>query len=240
MIRINKYLSQCGVASRREADVLISKHRVKVNGVVVEKPGLMVDEDNDVVAVDGKIVGQVKKMVYIVMNKPDDAVTTLKDPQGRRTVTYYLRGLNVRVYPVGRLDYDSEGVLLLTNDGELSHRLTHPRYGVKKVYEATVEGQFKKTSCSKIKSGIKLDDGATGHADVKILDYEGNISKIWLTLKEGRKREVKQMCKAVGHPVIKLRRIEFAGVINGDLTPGQWRHLSDSEVLHLKILVGLK
>lgn len=239
MIRINKYLSLCGVTSRRSADDLVWQGRVTVNDIVVEKPGSRVDEEHDVVKVDGAEVRPVRGKVYILLYKPRRVMTTLDDPGGRATVRDLLKSLTVRVYPVGRLDYDTEGVLLLTNDGDLAHRLSHPRYQVTKIYEAVVAGDFTRENAAGIEGGIKLEDGAVGRASVRIVASEKRTTRIHLTLTEGRKREVKQLCQAVGHPVRRLRRLQFAGITTHGLKVGGWRRLSSTEVDHLKSLVGL-
>ncbi len=239
MVRINKYLSQCGVASRRASEKLIAEGRVAVNDVVIEKLGTVVDETSDQVKVDGKLVTPVAKHVYIVMNKPREVMTTLVDQFKRRTVAHLLKRLKARVYPVGRLDYDTEGILLLTNHGELAYRLTHPKYEIPKLYEALVEGQAINGKLHMFEEGIKLEDGAIGHAKVELMGFEKRCSRIRLTLTEGRKREVKQLCKAVGHPVTSLWRIAFAGIEAKDLKPGEWRHLTPEEVASLIKQVGL-
>jgi 23S rRNA pseudouridine2605 synthase len=240
LVRISKFLSQCGVTSRRGAEALIKDGRVTVNNQIPEKVGTIIDEATDVIRVDGVAVSPVNEKVYIILNKPKKTLTSLHDPFKRRTVTKFLRGLKHRVYPVGRLDYDTEGVLLLTNDGELAYRLAHPKYGVKKVYEALVTGEFKRDSSLVISRGVKLEDGKTGKAVVDILGYtRSKMTRIRLTLTEGRKREVKQLCKAVGHPVKALRRVEFADITARNVKPGAWRKLSVGEVNHLKEMVGL-
>ena len=239
LIRINKYLSVCGITSRRGADNLIAEGRVTVNDQTLTERGAVVDTDTDTVKVDGVEATPVEQMVYVVLNKPAMTMTTLYDPFKRRTVVDYLKNLPQRVYPVGRLDYDAEGVLLLTNDGDLAFRLAHPRYQVPKIYEAQVEGRFLKESADKIKRGIKLEDGATGRAKVLILGYTAEQTRIRLILTEGRKREVKQLCRSVGHPVKRLRRVEFAGIQLKTLKIGQFRHLSRDEVNRLRQLVGL-
>ncbi|MCD6249577.1 MAG: rRNA pseudouridine synthase [candidate division Zixibacteria bacterium] len=239
LIRINKYLSICGITSRRGADALIGEKRVTINDRTLEERGAIVDTDNDIVKVDGVEALPVEESVYVLLNKPTNTMTTLHDPFKRRTVVDYLKTLKYRVYPVGRLDFDAEGVLLLTNDGDLAYRLAHPRYRVSKIYEATVEGRFVRAKSDQIKRGIKLDDGAIGRAKVSILSYTGQQSKIRLTLTEGRKREVKQLCQKVGHPVAKLRRVEFAGIRLKNLKPGQFRNLTKAEVNRLRQLVGL-
>lgn len=239
MIRLSKYLSLCGVTSRRGAEVLVSEGRVTLNDTTVEKIGTIVDEASDVVKVDGTVVVPVADNVYIVMNKPRRVMTTLHDPFKRKTVRHYLKNLPHRVYPVGRLDLDTEGVLLLCNDGDLAFRLTHPKYQVEKVYEAIVTGHFKRTDSMRIQRGIKLEDGAIGRGQVDVLGYGKKTTRLRLTLTEGRKREVKQLCKAVGYPVRQLRRVEFGRITARGLRPGAWRHLTTAEVSRLKSLVEL-
>ena len=239
MIRLNKYLSLCGVTSRRGADALIADGRITVNDARVDKLGTIIDENVDLVKVDDVAVSPVDRQVYVVLNKPPGVMTTLKDPYGRKTITHYLDELEVRIYPVGRLDYDTEGVLLLTNDGDLAYRLAHPKFGVKKVYEARVEGLFTQDDADRIEKGIKLEDGAIGRGMVRIVSHQNNVSRIRMELTEGRKREVKQLCRATGHPVIQLRRREFAGITARGLKLGKWRHLSSTEVKSLKEMVNL-
>ena len=239
LIRINKYLSLCGITSRRGADVLISEGKVTINNRTLEERGAVVDTDHDVVRVDGVEALPVEEKVYVVLNKPTKTMTTLHDPFKRRTVTDYLKSLKQRVYPVGRLDFDAEGVLLLTNDGDLAYRLAHPRYQVTKIYEALVDGKFTRPSADRIKAGIKLEDGATGRAMVSILSYTADQTRLRLVLTEGRKREVKQLCKLVGHPVKWLRRVEFAGIQLKFLKPGQFRRLTRDEIDRLHQMVGL-
>jgi pseudouridine synthase len=238
-IRINKFLSMCGVTSRRGAETMIAEGRVTVNNTTVEKVGTIIDDEKDTVKVDGSEVSLVDDQIYIVFNKPRNVMTTLFDPFRRRTVKYYLRKLKERVYPVGRLDFDTQGVLLLTNDGELAFRLAHPRFQVPKVYQARVKGHFKQEAAMRISHGIKLEDGHIGRASVSILGFVRNTTRIRLTLTEGHKREVKQLCKNVGHAVEELERVEFAGVTAKNLRVGQWRYLNDREVSRLKELVDL-
>lgn len=239
LIRINKFLSMCGITSRRGADALIADGRVSVNDQVLSEPGAIINTDKDHVMVDGVEALLVETLVYVVLNKPKETMTTLDDPFKRRTVVDYLKSIKHRVYPVGRLDYDVEGVLLLTNDGDLAFRLAHPRYEVTKVYEAMVEGHFTRDNSNRIKRGIKLDDGAIGRAKVSILNYNGQQTKIRLILTEGRKHEIKQLCQGVGHPVVHLCRVEFASIPLKNLKPGQFRNLTRSEVSHLRQMVGL-
>lgn len=239
MIRINKYLSKCGVASRRSADILIEKGRVSVNDKIIETPGIIIDEINDLVKVDDKPVAPVARFTYVILNKPKNVITSLKDPFRRRTVAQCVHQLKTRVYPVGRLDLDTDGVLLLTDDGELAFRLAHPKYEIKKVYSAIVEGAVTGDDIEKIEKGIELPDGVTATASAELINSSSKSSKVLLTLTEGRKREVKHIMEGVNHPVITLRRIEFAGIRLGPLKPGQWRLLKPPEVLRLKNLVGL-
>ena len=240
MIRINKFLSLCGVTSRRGAEQLISEKRVTVNDVTIDRLGTIVDEENDVVKVDGTVAGLTRKKFYVLLNKPKMVLTTLHDPFKRKTVQYYVKTLGARVYPVGRLDYDTEGALILTNDGELAYRLAHPKYEIKKIYQALVVGAFTADHAAEVSKGIKLDDGHIGHAEVEILDSIVRRSVVRLTLTEGHKREIKQLMKAVGHHVIDLRRVEFAGLRVDDLKPGRWRHLNHLEIRKLKDMVGIE
>lgn len=239
MIRINKYLSICGVASRRKADELIKKGKVSVNGQTIDSLGVLIDEVNDEIRVDGKIVTSTDPKTYIVLNKPKEVITSLEDPFKRKTVAHFFRRLGIRVYPVGRLDYDTDGVLLMTNDGELAYRLAHPKYEVKKVYSAIVKGAIVSDDIKKIEAGIELPDGHIAKAEAEIANSSLKSSRIILTLTEGRKREVKLIMEALEHPVINLRRISFGGIGLHQLKPGSWRHLRPGEVKHLRQLVEL-
>lgn len=238
-VRINKYLSMCGLTSRRGAEALILQKRVSVNDSTVEEQGVVINTETDTVKVDGVEAVPVDVKVYVMLNKPRSVMTTLSDPFKRKTVVNLLKDLGQRVYPVGRLDYDAEGLLLLTNDGELAYRLAHPRYEIPKIYEALVSGQFTHQDGETIHKGIELEDGAVGRATVSILGLARTDTRIRLTLTEGRKREVKQLCKGVGHPVKRLRRVEYAGLPLKNLAPGRYRHLTDFEVKRLRQMVGL-
>lgn len=239
MIRINKYLASCGISSRRGADKLISENRITVNGKLVEAPGLSVDESGDVVCFDGNEVTPVERKIWIALNKPVGVLTTLNDPFKRKTISDLIGKVPERVYPVGRLDFDTSGLLLLSNDGDLSYRLLHPRYGIRRVYEVIVRGMFQPADSARIRRGVTLEDGAVGKGEVEILRSGQKISHIRLTLKEGRKREVRQLCRAVGHRVQKLTRVQFANINLGTLKSGSWRNLSAPEVRRLRILVKL-
>ena len=234
-MRLNAYLARAGVASRRRADELIRRGRVRVNG----EPGQLntVVGKHDVVEVDGdRVVRQ--PLAYVLLNKPPGVVTTASDPHGRRTVVELVPP-EPRVVPVGRLDVDTTGALLLTNDGDLAHRLAHPRYGVPKVYEADVEGSPSPDELAKLRDGIELDDGLTAPAVVRIVRRSTRTSRIELTLHEGRKHQVKRMCEAVGHPVRQLHRVRYADIEVEGLGPGEWRELTATEVADLRLAVGL-
>lgn len=230
-MRLNAYLARAGVASRRSADQLIKDGRVRVNG----EPGALntfVGED-DRVEVDGRPVAK-QRLAYVLLNKPAEVVTTARDPQGRPTVVSLVSSAS-RLVPVGRLDADTTGALLLTNDGPLAHRLAHPRYGVDKVYVADVAGNPTDGALRRLAEGVRLEDGLTAPAAARRLKR----SRIELTLHEGRTHQVKRMCEAVGHPVTRLHRSRYAGLDLKGLAPGEWRELRRNEVVDLRRLVGL-
>jgi 23S rRNA pseudouridine2605 synthase len=224
-MRLNAYLARAGVASRRKADELIKAGRVTVNG----EPGQLNTfvQRHDRVEVDGKPVAA-QKLAYVLLHKPAGTVTTASDPQGRPTVVD-LVDLPERVVPVGRLDVETTGALLLTNDGPLAHRLAHPRYGVEKVYVADVEGRPDDRDLQALSEGVELEDGMTAPATVRCLAP----SRVELTLHEGRNRQVRRMLEAVGHPVRHLHRSTYAGLTLGGLEPGDWRELTPDEVASL-------
>lgn len=221
-------MAHCGVTSRRKAEEYIRDGKVKVNGKVVTEMGVLVTEQ-DRVEVEGKPVRLVRKKVYIMLHKPRGYVTTVHDPEGRKTVMDLIPGIQERVYPVGRLDYDSSGLLLLTNDGDLAHRMMHPSHEIVKVYIATVKGQPSAEDIRKLEQGIRIEDYTTAPALVKVLEEYGDKTKLEITLHEGRNRQVRKMCEAVGHPVIRLKRVAYGSLSLGSLRPGQWRYLTESE-----------
>jgi 23S rRNA pseudouridine2605 synthase len=229
-VRLNAYLARAGVASRRRADELIKAGRVRVNGERGELNTFV--EAADRVEVDGRAVAP-QRLAYVLLHKPPGVVTTARDPHGRPTVVDLVRHAS-RVVPVGRLDADTTGALLLTNDGALAHRLAHPRYGVEKVYEVEVEGDPDEKSLRRLAEGVELEDGRTAPARARRL----GPGRIELTLHEGRKHQVKRMCEAVGHPVRRLHRSGYAGLELGRVEPGAWRELSAPEVQRLRALVG--
>jgi 23S rRNA pseudouridine2605 synthase len=230
-VRLNAYLARAGVASRRGADELIKAGRVLVNG----EPGQLNTfvAARDLVEVDGKPIAK-QKLVYLLLHKPAGVVTTARDPQGRRTVVELVPD-KPRAVPVGRLDADTTGVLLFTNDGELAHRLAHPRYEVEKVYEAELESEPTDEALRRLAEGIELEDGRTAPAKARRLGPR----TVELAIHEGRKHQVKLMCAAVGCPVLRLRRSRYAGLDLSGLAPGEWRALERSEIKALQKLTGL-
>jgi len=235
--RLQKVMSQAGVASRREAETLIKEGRVAVNGKVVTELGTKVDIDKDKVRVDGKLITS-QENIYILMNKPKGVITSVKDDRGRKTVIDLLEGVSQRVYPVGRLDYNTEGLILLTNDGELTNSLIHPKYKVYKTYIAKVQGIPSEDQLDLLRIGIKLEDGVTAPAKVNILDIDPshNITTFEITIHEGKNRQVRRMCDAIGYPVKNLKRIKFATLTLEGLRRGQYRLLSVDEVENLKTI----
>jgi 23S rRNA pseudouridine2605 synthase len=230
-MRLNAYLARAGVASRRAADDLIKAGRVQVNGEPGELNTFV--GTGDTVAVDGRQVGK-QRLAHVLLHKPAGTVTTARDPEGRATVVGLVPA-EPRIVPVGRLDVDTTGALLLTNDGQLAHRLAHPRYDVDKVYEVDVEGDPSPDTLLRLEQGVELDDGRTAAARARKL----GLGRIELTIHEGRKHQVKRMCDAVGHPVTRLHRSGYAGLILKGLAPGESRALRREEVAALRKLVGL-
>jgi pseudouridine synthase len=237
--RLQKILSHAGISSRRTAEEMIRAGRVAVNGHVVKELGTRANPTRDRITVDGRPVRRAESLVYLLLNKPTGVVTTLSDPQGRPTISDLLRGVRQRVFPVGRLDFHTQGLLLLTNDGELALRLTHPRYGVYKTYHAKVRGRPDSEALGRLRSGVRLPDGTTSPAKVRII--EELDKRVWLeiSIAEGRKHEVRRMCEAVGHPVEKLTRISLGPLKLGKLAPGMLRPLTEAEVMKLHRIVGL-
>lgn len=240
LVRLNKYLSLCGVTSRRKADDLILQGRVKVNGLVVKELGWRIDPDKDIVEVDGK---EVKKLRYryIILYKPCCYLTALgRSKDGKKTLEEFLKDIPERVYPAGRLDYNAEGLLLLTNDGDLAHRVMHPRYKLPKTYLVWVDGIVNQDKIIAMKKGAKLEDGFAKPDDVRLIKHEKNKSLIEVVFHEGRKHIVKRFISHFGYRVIKLKRIAIGPISLGNLRPGQWRDLREEEVKKLKKLLGME
>ncbi|WP_256757248.1 pseudouridine synthase [Cohnella sp. WQ 127256] len=233
--RLQKVLANAGVASRRKCEDLITAGKVTVNGEVVTELGVKADPTKDTITVSGKPIKKEAK-VYLMFNKPKGVITSVSDPQGRSVVMDYLKEIKERLYPVGRLDYDSEGLLLMTNDGDLAHKLTHPSHHVPKTYHATVERVPHGNSLEKLVKGIKLEDGITAPAEVEYhdIDPEKKFATISITIHEGRNRQVRRMFDAIHHPVTRLKRISFGGLFLNNLQRGKHRRLTAEEVRKLE------
>ena len=231
-MRLQKYMAECGVASRRRAEEMILEGKVSVNGVVISQMGVQV-EDGDEVRVEGKLIRPEAQKRYVMYHKPAGVVTTVSDPEGRAAVLDHFRDYPVRLYPVGRLDYDSEGLLLLTNDGALTERMLHPSHLVEKTYLARVTGQVSMDSVRQLRAGVMLDDHKTAPAKVRIIKEETFATVVLVTIHEGRNRQVRRMFEALGHRVLQLRRVKFGPLELGDLPRGQWRELTAEEVRRL-------
>ena len=237
MMRLQKYLALSGVASRRNAEKMIAEGRVAVNGMVITEMGVQVDELHDKVTVDGNLCRLEEEKHYLAYNKPIGEVTTVTDPEGRATVMDKFRDYPVRLYPVGRLDYDSEGLILLTNDGDLMNNLLHPSREVDKEYLVKVSNRVTDEDIRRLRAGVQLDDGRmTSPADVHLVRYEAFASVLLVSIHEGRNRQVRRMFSAIGHEVVSLKRVGFATIKLHDLPRGQWRRLTDVEVKKLKEL----
>ena len=220
MMRLQKFLAAAGVASRRKCEEYIKEGKVKVNGEIVTEMGVSVNEEKDKVEFEGKNIAIEGKNVYILLNKPVGYVTTAKDQFGRKTVLDLIDGVKERVYPVGRLDYDTEGLLLLTNDGELTYKLTHPKHRIEKTYIAHIDGIPNEEEMKRFREGLEIEDYVTSRAEIVI--------------GEGRNRQVRKMCACIGHEVKKLKRIKEGEIELGDVKCGQWRFLSDEEVERIR------
>lgn len=234
MVRLQKYLARCGVASRRKSEDIIRSGRVSVNGEVVREMGVQIDEENDVITLDGSVVKPEKKMVYVMLNKPAGFVTTASDEKGRQTVMDLVADIPVRIYPVGRLDYDTEGLLLMTNDGDLTYKITHPKNNVEKTYVAEVAGNMNMGTITSLRNGVYIDGVRTSPAKVEVLGATQLGTKMEITIHEGRNRQVRRMFEAVGCKVKRLKRTKEAGLNLGHVPLGRWRKLTESEVNMLK------
>lgn len=234
MERLQKVLAEAGVASRRKCEELITAGRVQVNDEVVTTLGVKVDASKDVIIVDGRKIRQEKK-VYVLFNKPKGVITSASDPGGRKIVTDFLEDIKERIYPVGRLDYDTEGLLLLTNDGEFANLLTHPRHHVPRTYHATVKGVPHGSLLDKLRDGIELEDGMTAPAEVDYYDIDPAKKEtiVSITIYEGRNRQVRRMFDAIQFPLIKLKRVQFGPIALTGVPRGKFRHLEAKEIKEL-------
>jgi len=239
-MRLQKFLARAGAASRRGSEDLMTAGRVRVNGEVVTELGTKVDPASDVVTLDGKRLSIADDPVYIALNKPAGVMTTMSDPQGRMTVATLVPTKEYPgLFPVGRLDYDTTGLLLFTTDGEIAHRLLHPKWHVEKVYRALIDGRAVEAELQRLRDGVSLDDGLTAPARVKSLRSSGTTTFVEIAITEGRKRQVRRMFSKIGHPVLELHRASFGPVPLGDLSRASWRHLSAEEVAALRAAVEL-
>ena len=229
-------MAEAGVASRRKSEELIIEGVVTVNGKVVEELGMQVDPENDDIRVRRKKISAPEKKIYIMFNKPVGCVSTCQDDRGRRTVLDYMPDIKERIYPVGRLDFTTEGMLLLTNDGELAYRLTHPKHEVNKRYVVIVEGEVTADDVKKLEKGVFIEGGKTAPARVKLLKVTPERSELTIIIHEGRNRQVRRMFEAIEKNVVFLKRISIGSMNLGDLKRGEYRHLTDAEVAYLKQL----
>ncbi len=239
-VRLQKYLAEAGLASRRKAEEIIQSGRVKVNGAVVKELGTKVTPGRDLVVVDGKPVERSADRRYILLYKPPGCVTTLSDPQGRPTARGYLSGVEERVFPVGRLDYDAEGALLFTDDGELANRLAHPRYGHRRVYLVKTKGVPEESALRRLVEGVRLEDGPAKALSAEVHEKAETNTWVKIVVGEGRFHLVKRLCESVGLPVLRLYRPEFGGVTVARLRPGHWRDLTSEEVRTMRAAVGME
>ncbi len=235
-VRLQKFLAENGVASRRMSEELIRQGRVKVNSEVIFEMGTKVTEE-DLVEVDGKEIRRNKKNIYVVLNKPCGVVSTSKDQFGRSTVIDLVKDINERIYPIGRLDYDTSGLILMTNDGEFTFQLTHPKHEINKVYIARVKGTPSKEKIQSFQKGLKIEDYITSPAKLKIMNSTKTTSTLEITIHEGKNRQIRKMCDAIGHPVIELKRVSIENINLGNLPEGKWRHLKINELEEIKNII---
>lgn len=235
LMRLQKYIAEAQIASRRKAEEMILDGRVSVNGEIIRELGTKVESDSDVVSVDGKEIHICEKLIYIMLNKPEGCVTTVKDQFNRKNVMDYVSDIKERIYPVGRLDYDTSGLLIMTNDGDLTYRLTHPKHNVDKTYIAHVDRKPDKKDMEKFRKGIVIDGRKTAEAEIKIIK-EGKLTELEIKIREGRNRQVRKMCAAINCNVVKLKRIATGKLELGELEKGKYRYLDKDEINYLKSL----
>ncbi len=231
-MRIQKYMAQCGVASRRKSEELIQKGLVQVNGITIREPGFPVEPEQDEIIVAGKRLNTSEK-IYLMVNKPKGVLSTSEDTHGRQRVLD-LVPIKERLYTVGRLDMETEGLLLLTNDGDLTFRLTHPSHEFVKTYVGLVKGCPDKSSLEAFRHGIDIEDYRTAPAAIKVLKANRETSLLEMQIHEGKKRQIRKMCAAIGHPIIDLKRVAVGKLSLGNLKPGEWRYLKHDEIIYLK------
>ncbi len=234
MIRLQKYMASCGVASRRKCEALIEAGKVRVGDEIVTELGFKVDPQVDKVYFEGKLIKPEEEKVYLLLNKPTGYITSVKDQFDRQTVLDLVKGIDARIYPVGRLDYDTSGLIILTNDGDMTNLVTHPSHKVEKTYVAKVRGTITKLELKKIQEGIDIGGYVTAPCRAKLIKQSGNTSTVELTIHEGKNRQVRRMFDAVDHPVLDLERIAIGRIKKGNIKVGTWRLLTESEVQYLK------
>lgn len=240
-MRLAKYLARAGIASRRRAEEMIREGRVCVNGKAVNVPQFNVEND-DTITINGKPLQGPEPKIHVLLHKPPGYISTVRDTHNRPTVLDLVKDIDARLYPVGRLDADTSGALIMTNDGDLSHRLTHPSYGIKKKYLARISGVPSPRALETLRKGVLIDGAVTAPADVKVVSSSGekNYADLELTIIEGKKRQIKKMCQAINHPVVKLHRTEFATLKCATLPTGKYRFLTGREIAELYRLVKLQ
>lgn len=239
-MRINKFIASCGVASRRKAEEYIKEGIVSVNGKVVKDLSTNINSEKDIVCLNGQKINLGNSYVYYLLNKPKGYVTTMNDEKNRKSIQDLVSQLDKRVFPVGRLDYESEGLIFLTNDGDLTYKLTHPKFNIQKKYIVKVEGEMKESELAVLRAGVVIDGVRYGKCKVELLNFENNISRIQIILTEGKNREIRKMFEAINREVIFLKRIEMAGIKLGGLKRGEIRKLTEYEVQWLQQLTGEK
>lgn len=232
--RLQKILSQAGIASRREAEKMIKEGRVSVNGKIITQLGFKADSAKDHIKVDGKRVDKFEPKITIILNKPKGYISTVKDPTGRPTVMDLVKRVKGRIYPVGRLDFDAEGILFLTNDGDLAFKLSHPRFSIPRIYMVKVSGLPKEKDLLRLKKGVTLEDGKAKAISCEIIRVSDKNTWVKMVVTEGRNHLVKRMFRAIGHSVLKLKRVQFGPIKLGNLPPGEFRFLTDEEIKRLK------
>ncbi len=236
-MRLNRFLASCGLGSRRAVEEYITTGRIKVNGGVVSELATVVDPERDKVAFDDQPLSSGDRGLYILLNKPSGYLTTARDDFGRPTVMDLVKDLSQRVFPVGRLDMNSTGLVLLTNDGELAYGLSHPRYEIKKTYLVKVEGRPQEADLARLREGIELDEGKTSPAQIEVKSEESSYTLFQVEIHEGKKRQIRKMFAAIGHQVLELERIKLGELHLGALKRGEWRELTQGEISELKKLI---
>jgi 23S rRNA pseudouridine2605 synthase len=233
--RLQKYMAECGVASRRKCEEIILSGRVKVNEDIIKELGFKINSDTDMVFLDGKIIEPEEKKLYIALNKPAGYVSTVKDEKGRQTILDLVK-VKERIYPIGRLDYDTSGLILLTNNGDIYNKVIHPRQVINKTYIARIEGDPNDAEIERFRSGVDIGGYITSNAEFNILSKDNISTTVEIIIHEGKNRQIRRMCEAINHPVIELKRVVVGNIKLGNLEVKQWRNLSDKEVSYLKSL----